>query len=530
MERDRPLKRGQSCPPFADRIPLPPDSGREPHGRKSLPRRSFLAAPALVGLLRKSDRPIAGAFIDDSHRIGHELRDRRPFATPRREIRIPVVIVGAGIAGLSAAWRLDKRGFRDFVVLEMNAEAGGNSRCGQNEVSAYPWAAHYIPVPNQRAALVRELMEELGALQNGRWNERFLCFSPQERLYIHGRWQEGIEPELAATMRDREQYRRFRDLIEEQRATGQFTIPAELGARPSPLDQISMAEWLGRHRLDSPYLNWYVDYACRDDYGALARDTSAWAGIHYFAAREHEEKGPLTWPEGNGWIVQQLMRKLGRYVRPRAAVRRIVQEGSRVRVLTASAAFVCDRVIFAAPLMIAPYLMDGAPAVRIEYSPWITANLTLDRLPEERGYPLAWDNVIYGSASLGYVVATHMSLASHTERSVWTWYAALARGTPSANRRLLLEKDWSYWKETILNDISRAHPDIRQCVSRIDVLRLGHAMARPFPGSVFDAARRKLASAAGRIVYAHSDLSGFSIFEEAQYRGVRAADSVLTAR
>jgi hypothetical protein len=32
----------------------------------------------------------------------------------------------------------------------------------------------------------------------------------------------------------------------------------------------------------------------------------------------------------------------------------------------------------------------------------------------------------------------------------------------------------------------------------------------------------------GRILFANSDLSGFSIFEEAQYRGVYAADSVLS--
>ena len=31
----------------------------------------------------------------------------------------------------------------------------------------------------------------------------------------------------------------------------------------------------------------------------------------------------------------------------------------------------------------------------------------------------------------------------------------------------------------------------------------------------------------GRILFANSDLSGFSIFEEAQYRGVTAADLVV---
>jgi hypothetical protein len=109
------------------------------------------------------------------------------------------------------------------------------------------------------------------------------------------------------------------------------------------------------------------------------------------------------------------------------------------------------------------------------------------------------------------------------------WRLALAHSTPSENRRLLLEKDWSYWKEAILHDLERVHPDIRQCVSRIDVMRFGHAMARPRPGAIFSLERRKLASLNGRLLFANSDLSGFSIFEEAQYRGVRAAETALGA-
>jgi len=33
---------------------------------------------------------------------------------------------------------------------------------------------------------VRELFEELGVLKNGQWEERYLCFTPQERLFLYG--------------------------------------------------------------------------------------------------------------------------------------------------------------------------------------------------------------------------------------------------------------------------------------------------------------------------------------------------------
>jgi hypothetical protein len=132
------------------------------------------------------------------------------------------------------------------------------------------------------------------------------------------------------------------------------------------------------------------------------------------------------------------------------------------------------------------------------------------------------------SPTLGYVDATHQSLRSHVDRTVWTFYWALADGVPAENRRLLLNKEWNYWKEAILCDLERVHHDIRQCVSRIDIMRMGHAMARPRVGAIFSPERRNLAQGHGRILFANSDLSGFSIFEEAQYRGVEAADRALS--
>ncbi len=516
---------------------------------RSATRRQFLSA-ALIGLTAKGERRIAGGFVNDAFPTGHRIRDHATFLKPARVEKFPIVIVGGGIAGLSAAWRLAKRGFRDFVLLEMEAQPGGNSRWGENEITAYPWAAHYVPVPDAHESLVRELFEELGVLKDGKWDERRLCFSPQERLFLHGRWQEGIEPEIASTARDREDYLRFHDLMAEHRASGAFTIPMERGdtsskggARASSLDQLSMQEWMAQNRFTSPYLDWYVNYACRDDFGALARDTSAWAGVHYFASRDPDEKGPLTWPEGNGWIVRQLVQRLNPWLRTSSPVYSIVRDANKWRVRTEAAEYLAERVIFAAPTFLAPYVIEGAaPAEGFTYSPWVTANLVIDRPPEDT----AWDNVIYESPALGYVVATHMTLRSVVEQSVWTFYWALAHRPPAEMRAMMLEKDWSWWREAILNDLARAHPDIRERLSRIDVMRIGHAMARPVPGFLRSEARRRFAGpgtvkgrgaggakhgGAGRndgaILYANSDLSGFSIFEEAQYRGVTAADRAL---
>jgi hypothetical protein len=95
--------------------------------------------------------------------------------------------------------------------------------------------------------------------------------------------------------------------------------------------------------------------------------------------------------------------------------------------------------------------------------------------------------------------------------------------TEPGARAALLKSSWTEWRDFILNDLSRAHPDIRDCVSRVDVMRMGHAMARPVPG-VFGRSRP---TGPRGLIFANSDLSGYSIFEEAQFRGVRAADMLL---
>jgi glycine/D-amino acid oxidase-like deaminating enzyme len=491
-----------------------------------LTRRQLSAA--LVGLTAKAERRIAGEFADTSHAQGHRLRDGRPvFEVPRNTVRTPVVIVGGGIAGLSAAWWLDKHRMRDYVVLEMEGQAGGNSRWGEGEAGPYPWAAHYVPVPGKGATLVHELFEELKLSQDGVWEERHLCHSPQERLFVHGRWQEGLEPELGIGRADRDQYRRFDAHIEELAASGEFRIPLEAGScRRADLDALSFEAWLTREGLTSSPLKWYADYACRDDYGAPAAETSAWAGLHYFAARrETSEKGPLTWPEGNGWVARRLIERVGRRLRTGEFVSRIEPAGRGWRVQGAGAVYLADAVIFAAPSYLLPYLFEKAPVrPAVTYSPWLTANLTLDRWPAERGLPVAWDNVIYRSRGLGYVVSTHQSLRTQIDRTVWTYYWALADATPVQGRKNLLERDWHWWSEAILHDLTQAHPDIRSCVTRIDIMRFGHAMARPTPGFL---GRRGKPLVASGLVLANSDLSGLSIFEEAQYRGVEAARAVL---
>jgi hypothetical protein len=106
---------------------------------------------------------------------------------------------------------------------------------------------------------------------------------------------------------------------------------------------------------------------------------------------------------------------------------------------------------------------------------------------------------------------------------VLTWYRPLDDAPPPQARQEALNKPWTAWRDDIMADLSPAHSDARSRISNIDVMLWGHGMIRPIPGLIWGHERQKLAPSKGRIAFAHTDLSGISIFEEACTRGASAA-------
>jgi hypothetical protein len=160
----------------------------------------------------------------------------------------------------------------------------------------------------------------------------------------------------------------------------------------------------------------------------------------------------------------------------------------------------------------------------------MVANVSVSDLPgtgpEGKAGLTAWDNVSYYSDSLGYVVATHQT-DSIARGSVLTHYWPLSGGTPREERVKASRITPTEWREKILSDLETMHPEIRTLVDRIDYRIWGHGMISPTPGYLSGATRARLEKSFGRIHFAHTDISGMSLFEEAQYRGVLAAKKVL---
>jgi NADPH-dependent 2,4-dienoyl-CoA reductase/sulfur reductase-like enzyme len=162
---------------------------------------AFLGLPvALVACRRTATPPLpAGEIVGASDVFGHRLRDSQSIEVPADAWeRVPVVIVGGGVAGLTAAWRLLKSGFKDFSLIELESAPGGTSRSGSNRVTSFPWGAHYIPAPMKENQELVSLLGEMGVIEGSDKNgepvvaEQFLCRDPEERVFYKGRWYEGL--------------------------------------------------------------------------------------------------------------------------------------------------------------------------------------------------------------------------------------------------------------------------------------------------------------------------------------------------
>lgn len=547
-------------------------------------RRHFLGSTALLasGLSACQAPPteLPGGFTGIDMARGHALRQQQPAGTAAaKEQRTQVLIVGAGMAGLAAARALQLAGVSDFALLELEDQAGGNSRGGSVAGLPCPLGAHYLPVPGDDATEVQDLLETLGLRQRvaGRWqyDERHLCHSPQERLFFQGQWQEGLLPVQDVATSTLAQYRQFAQAVEQLRQQVHFAMPvlktwasqSALHPLHQQLDALPFAQWLAQKGLNDPHLRWYLDYCCRDDYGAGLGRVSAWAGLHYFASRHGfhapgestnvESEGILTWPQGNGWISQRLAAPLqaaGQLHRA-CSVLQIVEQRHGITVDAFNHAsqsrqrWQAQRCIVALPVFVAARVLAQPPdfvrqaAQSLRWAPWLVANIHIDAPLQDRpGAAPAWDNVLYADANpggLGYVDARHQRLDPRPAPTVLTYYQAL--GDLPDGRAQLAQQPWTHWRDAILHSLATAHPDLRQRAQRMDITRYGHAMSIPVPGTqaLLRQCSQPVAGRAtlrvqgerttllpmpttARLAFAHSDWSGYSVLEEAFTRGHHA--------
>ncbi len=520
---------------------------------------AFTILPSVLATSCKNKKVIGGSIINDNSKVGHLIREGF-VGKPNKTVHIPLAIVGAGVSGLSAGYYLKNNNFHDFILFDLASKHGGNAISDSNTVSAYPWAAHYLPIVNNSNTELIDFLHQhqiiTGFDKDGLpiYNEYYLCFDPEERLFINGHWQDGLIPNFGVPENEKKEITRFFNLINEYRhkigsdEKPVFEIPlskASLDEEFRALDKISFADFLKKNHYTSPHLLWYLNYCCKDDYGSILNDTSAYAGLHYFCARRAqasnaEPSAVLTWPEGNSFLVNKLYEPIKKNIKTNHLITSVNVVNDKVEIITYNTIseecikYVANYAILATPQYVNQRIIADtitktrASEIQFEYTPWMVANITVSELPEYKGEPLSWDNVLYNSKSLGYVNACQQHLNREENSKVLTYYLPLVDLPLKESRKNAREKSYEDWVKIIVDDLKIAHPEVETFITNIDVKIWGHGMVKPTPNFIFNPNKQTFSNSVNeKIFFAHTDLAGISIFEEGFYQGINAAKNII---
>lgn len=480
--------------------------------------------------------------------MGHKFRDGKLESKDYLNKETDTIIVGSGIAALTAAYKLVKEKHKGTITLVSGPELFGNSNGININNQVYPTGAHYLPLQSEDSNHVREILYDLNIITNNpygikpTYNEKDLVMSPMERFLENDEWIEGNHPHS-------EHFEAFVTLInqykfkKDKNGSYLFTFPIEKCSNElNYLDKILFSDWLKENNIVDKDLLHYINYCVRDDYGVSINQCSAFAGILYFAGRNGQAENAntdsvMTWTDGNHHLASLLLNK----IKDKVEVIPYTVTNISNHIVTATNSLnnykiKAKHIIISVPLFITNRILTDykiEQSLIPRYSSWIIGNYLFDTLPKERfkGCGLAYDNVLNNSENLGYVYSANQSLNISRENKVITTYTNIPTKDFKETRKLLQSlstddlldislKDIinSYGRESLYN-IKEAHVTIR-----------GHAMSFPEVGFLEkNSSIKKLNESLNKdnIYLAHSDMSRISTFEEASYHGYNAALNVL---
>ena len=509
--------------------------------------------------------PFGGEVLGEELALCHGVRDRSiDFHSPPPTGKLhDVIIIGGGVSGITAAWKLVKSGVTDLLVLDKAEELGGTCIAGEENGIRFSWGAHYVETPQPTAKHLCEIYEDVGVIQGYRdgaplIHPDYIVPEPDAALLAGRQWGQARVPLQIADSQDRVEYETFRRELyrwakwRDEAGRPAFCYPIEASSPAEEvrrLDDISMLDHVRSLGMRSKLLDWHIDDRVADEYGCRMADVSAYAGILLWAQsnasfRDYEPPGTrieqnLSWPEGLAFLVNGLAKALRpRQIRCDTLAVNVQNTNGEVLVTTVSGTdrstqtLRAKHVVYAAPKNgVYHTIPDLAAAERLEfkqcqYTPWIVANVHLRDCP--RG--LAWENLRHGGWGAGYINARHMVDRGRPGEgpTVLTFYAPLCANR-TIERHELLREGWQFWARQVLHELEHMHPGIDRFISKLDVWKWGHGMIAPTPGYIWGQARAKMKQPFGQIHFAHADVAGVPVFEQTSFRGVEVAQEVMDA-
>ena len=436
-------------------------------------------------------RPIAEG---EHFEVCHQVRDGHQFARPDATRQVGVVIVGGGVAGLSAAYFL--RG-QDWILLEKEDHFGGNAYQEEYDGQAFSTGAAFGFRGDEGDQLAKELGLNLALID-----------SPDPTIvngvWVADTWNSGLD-QLPYPKEVRESFKKFRDEAMKIDVAGRM---AELDTRPFTDFTVGYAPEVQ---------HWWDGYG-PSNWGAITEDTSAYVGLDALQGTvKGEDAKRVILPGGLGCITHKLVEVLQPKYKERmlgnATVVAVVPDKDSVRVTYFQdgklTTLIAKAVLMCTPKFITSRLVTGLPEVQLSamyktrYAPYPVVNIVFDKPVYNRGY----DTWCPGNSFTDFIVADwtiRNRPGYHQKNNILTFYVPLRENQRAT---LLDEENCKSLAARVLADFQKLLPEFHSDPVEVRVYRRGHPMFMCLPNQ-YTKNRIAAAHPMDRIYFGNADSGG----------------------
>ncbi|MGB8730213.1 MAG: FAD-dependent oxidoreductase [Candidatus Sulfotelmatobacter sp.] len=431
----------------------------------------------------------------EDNRICHQVRDGKVFTRPPASARHDVVIVGGGVSGLAAAYRLQHR---DFLLLEKEPHWGGNAYAMEYEGSVYGTGSAFLTKDEYAYHFAKEIGLEP------------LPVNSPDATIIHGElvldtWGEGLD-KLPYAAPVRESFKKFKKEM----------LAIDVEKRGKELFNQPLSDFLKEY--PEELKQWWDNFG-PSNWGATSGDTAA--GIAVEALQEMVEESRTddryTWPGGLGALTKKLAELLQPKYKERmqtgATTVAVVSERDEVQItymLGGELKTVAAKTaIMATPKFITRRIVAGLPdkqsdaMQQIRYIPYPVVNLIFDKPVFNHGY----DTWCPGSSFTDVLVADWVVQKRPGYQQKFNTLSCYTPLKEQQRSQLLNEAGARQIAANVLSDFQKLMPALDVDPVEVHIYRRGHPLYMTTPGlytQVQPLARHPM----DRVFFANTDSEG----------------------
>ncbi|MGA8270926.1 MAG: FAD-dependent oxidoreductase [Candidatus Sulfotelmatobacter sp.] len=447
----------------------------------------------------------------EDNRICHQVRDGKVFTRPPASARHDVVIVGGGVSGLAAAYRLQHR---DFLLLEKEPHWGGNAYEMEYEGSSYATGSAFITRDEYAYPFAKEIGLEPLPVNNS-------DASIIKGELVLDTWGEGLS-KLPYPAPVRESFQKFKKEM----------LAIDVKKRGKELFNQPFADFVKGYPAELK--QWWDNFG-PSNWGATTEETAAALAIYTLQEMVEESRTDdrYTWPGGLGAITKKLADILQQKYKDRmqtgATTVSVVSEKEEVQVtymLGGELKTVAAKaVIMATPKFITRRIVEGLPDKQsdamhqIRYIPYPVVNLIFDKPVFNHGY----DTWCPGNSFTDVIVADWVIQKQPGYQQKLNILSCYTPMKEEDRGYLLNEIGARKIAANVLSDFQKLMPGLDIDPVEVHIYRRGHPLYMSTP-RLYTQVQPLVRHPMDRVFFANTDSEGP---ESTTNQGIRAAQRAV---